>query len=74
MTGRARQYARKIHGEMLVSRMNKKARRFYSRVPIQVYANNFQDEKNIQVSGFITIESISFNELEKLFEEYERMI
>ena len=43
-------------------------------MPIQVTANNFNDEKNIQVSGFFTIESIDFDELEKLFEEYEWMI
>ena len=74
MTKRAEELRRIIHGNMLVSRMSKKARNFYKRIPIQVTANNFNDEKNIQVSGFFTIESIDFDELEKLFEEYERMI
>ncbi|MBP0958604.1 MAG: hypothetical protein J5992_00575 [Oscillospiraceae bacterium] len=74
MTKRAEELRRIIHGNMLVSRMSKKARNFYRKNLIQVTANNFKDEKNIQVSGFYTIESIDFDELEKLFEEYERMI
>lgn len=74
MTKRAEELRRIIHGNMLVSRMSKKARNFYRKSLIQVTANNFNDEKNIQVSGFFTIESIDFDELEKLFEEYERMI
>ncbi|MBQ8727050.1 MAG: hypothetical protein IJY83_00985 [Oscillospiraceae bacterium] len=74
MTKRAEELRKIIHGNMLVSRMSKKARNFYRKMPIQVTANNFNDEKNIQVSGFYTIESIDFDELEKLFEENERIL